>query len=192
MSSKTLKTLTVPGGVLLAVVALLAYSGWLTLAPPALSFLYYCSIAGGMLLAWRFHSSRIFFALLVLFLAQQASALTVGTHSFAGAAGWTTLAATSVLVPLDFVLIAFTREGGFTVSGMSPLGLLLFVQTIIVTVLAQSSPTVLPLSSRAHHATTTTTSIPGYVSVTFAVACLFLLVRWLVTRKPTDNALLWS
>ena len=56
-------------------VAVLVYSGWLTLALPALSFLYYCSLIGGMLLAWRFHSSRIFFALVVLFLAQEAIAL---------------------------------------------------------------------------------------------------------------------
>ena len=56
-------------------VALLTHSGWLTLALPALSFLYYCALIGGMLLAWRFHSSRTFFALVVLFLAQQAIAL---------------------------------------------------------------------------------------------------------------------
>src|SRR5579872_3330644 len=50
-----------PGGLLLLGVAVLIYSGWLTLALPALSFLYYCALIGGMLLAWRFHSSRIFF-----------------------------------------------------------------------------------------------------------------------------------
>ena len=36
-SKTTLKSLAVPGGVLLAAVALLAYSGWLTLALPALA-----------------------------------------------------------------------------------------------------------------------------------------------------------
>lgn len=46
-----LRSLLVPGGVLLLAVVLLAYSGWLTLALPALSFLYYCALAGGMLLA---------------------------------------------------------------------------------------------------------------------------------------------
>ena len=74
-SRAILKSLAVPGGVLLLGVALLLYSGWLTLALPALSFLYYCALIGGMLLAWRFHSSRSFFALLVLFLAQGAIAL---------------------------------------------------------------------------------------------------------------------
>ena len=74
-AKRHLKSLLVPGGILLLAVAVLVYSGWLTLALPALSFLYYCALIGGMLLAWRFHSSRIFFALVVLFLAQQAIAL---------------------------------------------------------------------------------------------------------------------
>ena len=55
-SKTTLKSLLVPGGILLPGVAVLLYSGWLTLLLPSLSFLYYCALVGGMLLAWRFHS----------------------------------------------------------------------------------------------------------------------------------------
>jgi hypothetical protein len=44
-------------------VMILVYSGWLTLALPALTFLDYCALLGGMLLAWRFHSGRSFMAL---------------------------------------------------------------------------------------------------------------------------------
>ena len=42
-SRTTLKSLMVPGGVLLLVITVLLYSGWLTLALPALSFLYYAT-----------------------------------------------------------------------------------------------------------------------------------------------------
>jgi len=77
----TLKSVAMPGGMLLLGVAVLVHSGWLTLALPALSFLYYCAFLGGMLLAWRFHSSRLFFALLSLFLAQQATALFGAGHN---------------------------------------------------------------------------------------------------------------
>ena len=69
-NKSTLKSLLVPGGVLFLLVLGLVYSGWLTLALPALSFLYYCALVGAMLLAWRFHSSRIFLSLCVLFIAQ--------------------------------------------------------------------------------------------------------------------------
>src|SRR6202140_2694019 len=86
-SKTTLRSLTVPGGVLLAGVALLAYSGWLTLALPALSFLYYCALMGGMLLAGRFHSTRPFFGVPVVFLAQGAIALFGGGRFSPGTPG---------------------------------------------------------------------------------------------------------
>ena len=188
-SKTTLKSLIVPGGILLLGVAMFVHSGWLTLALPAISFLYYCALAGGMLLAWRFHSSRIFLALLVLFLAQQAIALSGGAHASL-AAGWSTLAAIAVLVPVNFVLIAMMQEHGFKVPGIAPFGLFLFLQTVVVVVLSQSSAAAQPLS-RAHHAVTNM-SLPGYATVTFAIAVTVLLVRSLVTRKPSDSSLIWS
>src|SRR5260370_20945954 len=119
-SKTTLKSLLVPGGILLSGVAVLLYSGWLTLPLPALSFLYYCALIGGMLLAWRFHSSRIFFALVVLFLAQEAIALFGGGRFSPGTPGWTAVQAAAVLVPLHFILIALMHERGFTVSATPP------------------------------------------------------------------------
>jgi GGDEF domain-containing protein len=190
-SKTTLKSLAIPGGILLLGVALLLYSGWLTLAPPALSFLYYCALIGGMLLAWRFHSSRIFFALVVLFLAQESIALFGGGHVSPGTPGWVAVQAAAVLVPLDFVLIALMQERGFTVSATAPFGLMLFVQFVIVAVLcraAEASP-----SSPAHlHHPSATVFLPDYAVLVFAVASIFLLLRFLFTRKPADSALLWS
>src|ERR1700676_752225 len=142
-SKTTVKSLAIPGGILLLGVALLLYSGWLTLAPPALSFIYYCAMIGGMLLAWRFHSSRIFFALVVLFLAQQAIALFGAGDAALGTPGWVAVQAAAVLVPLDFVLIALMQERGFAVSATAPFGLILFVQFVIVAALcraAEASP----------------------------------------------------
>jgi diguanylate cyclase (GGDEF)-like protein len=189
-SRTTLKSLIVPGGALLLAVVVLVYSGWLTLALPALSFLYYCFVAGGMLLAWRFHSSRTFLALLVLFLAQQAIALAGAAHSLP-ASMWAVLASMTVLIPLNFVLIAVMPERGFTLSGLAPLALFLCVQTVFVTVIAQSGQTVTPLTARTHHVAGIT-SLPAYGVFAFAAAGGVLLVRSLVTRKPVDSALLWS
>jgi len=78
LNSGTVKSLLVPGGILLLTASLLANTAWLTLTQPALTFLYYCGITGGILLAWRFHSSRIFLALTVVFLAQQGAAISAG------------------------------------------------------------------------------------------------------------------
>jgi len=190
-SKTTLKSLLVPGGILLAGVAALLYSGWLTLPLPALSFLYYCALIGGMLLAWRFHSSRIFFALVVLFLAQQAIELFGGGRVSPGTPGWTALQAAVVLVPLDFILIALMQERGFTVSAIAPIGLFLFVQSVIVSVLCRAAEGLPSPVARAHHLATAV-SLPGYAVPVFAAAGIFLLVRFLLTRKPVDSAFLWS
>lgn len=177
-----------PGGILLLGVALLVHSGWLTLALPALSFLYYCALIGGALLAWRFHSSRMFFALLTLFLAQQAMARFDAAHPLPGTPGWIVLRAIWVLVPLNFVVVALIEERGFMVSATAPVALFLFVQTVIVVVLCRAAE-VVP-SVHGHHAATA--SLPSYILVTAGAAGVFLLVRTLLSRKPADGALLWS
>ena len=186
-SATTLKSVAVPGGILLLVVALLVHSGWLTLPLPALSFLYDCALIGGMLLAWRFHSSRIFFALVVLLLGQQAVALSGGPHASPGS---TVFTAAAVLVPLNFVLISLMHERGLTASGSAPLALFLFVQVVIVAVLgrAEAGPSLL---THGHHAAVPF-FFPDYVLLAFAAAGTILLGRALFTRKPADSALLWS
>ena len=180
LSLGTVKSLFVPGGVWLLAVVLLVYSGWLTLALPVLSFLYYCAIAGGMLLAWRFHSSRIFLSLLVVFLAQQAAAVSAGQPPFIPA----TLEAIAVLVPVNFVLIAMMHERGLTLESVAPVALFLFVQSLTVTVFCGAAVRVRSLS--------TPIALPRYTTVVIALAAIFLSVRFLLSRKPIDSALLWS
>jgi len=190
-SRTTLKSVAMPGGVLLLGVAVLVHSGWLTLALPALNFLYYCAFLGGMLLAWRFHSSRMFFALLSLFLAQQATTLFAVGHNAPGTAGWTALQAVALLVPVNFLLIALMQERGFTVAGTAPVALFLFVQSVIVVVLCRAAEQMPSLPSRGHHVAATA-SLPGYALLILAAAGIVLLVRTLLTRKPADSAMLWS
>ena len=190
-SRTILKSLVVPGGILLLAVAVLVHSGWLALSLPALSFLYYCALAGGMLLAWRFHSSRIFFALLVLFLAQQATSLFDAGHAAPGSPGWTALQAAALLLPLNFVVIALMHERGFVISGTAPIALFLFAQLVVVAVLCRGAEMAPPLAARAHHVAIPV-SLPAYAWFALAAAGLFLLVRSLVTGKPADGALLWS
>jgi diguanylate cyclase (GGDEF)-like protein len=189
-SRTTLKSVAMPGGILLLGVATLVYFGWLTLPLPALNFLYYCGLIGGMLLAWRFHSSRIFFGLVCLFLAQQAMTFFGASHA-ASSAGSMALQAAAVLIPLNFVVIALVEERGFTVSGAGPVALFLFVQSVIVAVLCWSAPEAAALPLRVHHVAATT-FLPGYALFTLAGAGLILLVRTALTRKPADSALFWS
>jgi len=180
------KSLLLPGGALLLGVMALVASGWLTLALPALSFLNYCALAGGMLLAWRFHSSRTFLALLVLFLAGQAVPLLSGGTP---AVVLTVVHIVSVLVPINFVLIAVMHERGFTMESISPVALLLFVESVIVFVFSRISVT--SPAAHVHHAAATM-QFQGYALIILAAACAFLIGRFVFTRKPVDCALFWS
>jgi diguanylate cyclase (GGDEF)-like protein len=186
----TAKALFVPGCLLLTAAAFFAHSGLLTLAPPAMSFLYYASVLGGLLLAWRFHSSRVFYAVLVLILAQWTIASFPGPIA-TGSPVEFALHAAAVLVPLDFILIAFMQEQGFTVSSMMPVALFLFVQTVITWVLCRSAQGSISAPHLSRHAAIPI-SLPGYGWLAFGLTAFLLLVRFFLTRKPTDSALLWS
>ena len=170
---------------MLGVIALVSL-GWLTLALPALSFLYYCAMAGGMLLAWRFHSSRIFVALCVLFMAESAIALWGGAQM---PILITAADAVAVLVPLNFVLIALMHERGFTVQSLGPVSLFLFVEATVVAVLCRTAETGLPSAAHPRHLGTSIT-LPNYTLVIFAAAAAFLLIRFLLIRKPVESALI--
>ena len=187
-SSPILKSLLVPGGVLLAGVAGLVYPGWLTLTIPAVSFLYYCAVAGGLILAWRFHSSRTFLALAVLFLAVQSIGLFGGGQLSVLIQA---VRAFAVLVPLDFVLIALMRERGFTAESLNPAGLVLFVEFIVVAGLCRGTERSSSPSAKLIHVAANA-ALPDYAILIFVAAALFLLGKFLLTHKPVDSALLWT
>lgn len=186
LNRAALKSLFVPGGVLLVAIWALANSGWFTLPFPALTFLYYCALAGGMLLAWKFHSSRIFLSLLVVFLAYQATSFVAGQPYVL-----TTVVAVAILVPINFILIAFMHERGFAVESIAPICLLFFVESLTVAVFwgasnGRPSPLV-----HAHHPGDPL-SLPRSGVLVLSAAVILLFVRFLLKRKPVESSLLWS
>src|SRR5271168_3822593 len=112
-----MKSLLTPG-IFLAAVAALLHTGLLAPSPLLIAYAFYAALIAGLLLAWRFHSSRIFFALLVLFLAQQAIAYFSNGRVAASGPGSTALAAVGLLLPLNFILLSFQQEKGLTFSSV--------------------------------------------------------------------------
>jgi diguanylate cyclase (GGDEF)-like protein len=190
-NKSTLKSLLVPGGLLLLAVAIGLHTGLLTLALSGLTFLYYCAVVVGLLLAWRFHSSRVFFALIVLFLAQQAIALFGAGHGPISGSGRIAVEAVAVLLPLNFVGISLMRERGFTSSGTAPVLIVLFVQSVVVAVLCRSSQGLSPAAHASHHAAMAV-SLPNYAAVVLAAAAVILVTRFFLLRRPVESGLLWS
>ena len=194
-SKATVKSLLLPGGLLLAAVVLLQ-TGLLTLTVPGLMFVFYGAVTAGLLLAWRFHSSRVFFALLLLLLAQEATTVfSAGRLPLTGSAR-SALEAVALLVPLNFVLLSLLRERGFAFPNTGPLFLLWLVQATAVFAICRALPITAALPAHgSHHAAASLASslaLPNYILWIFAAAGVTLLVRFLLLRKPVESALLWS
>jgi len=184
-----MKSLLTPGICLLAVAALL-HTGLLSPNPVLLSYAFYGATVAGMLLAWRFHSSRIFSALLVLFLAQQAISYFSAGHISATGAGSTALAAIGFLLPLNFVILSLQQEKGFTFPSIAPRALFLFVESVIVAVLCRPAP--VTAAQRALHHPLLPAPLPFATLLLFATAAVILLIRFLLFHKPIETGFLWS
>ncbi len=188
-----MKSLLTPGICLVAVAALL-HTGLVAPGATLIAYAFYTALIAGLLLAWRFHSSRIFFALLVVFLAQEAisyfSSSATSAHVLVSGPGSTALAAVGLLLPLNFVLLSFHREKGFTFSNIAPPSLLLFVQSVIVGVLCRPDP--LAAAARALHHALAPAPLPFATLLAFAAAAVLLLTRFLLFHKPTESGLLWA
>ena len=182
-----MKALLTPG-ILLAAVAVLLQTGLIPLGPALVMFAFYCALIAGLLLAWRFHSSRIFLALLSLFLGEQAIAYfssvpASAQHSPAAIA----VGAVGVLLPLNFVLLSFRREKGFVFANIAPAAVVLFVESVIVAVMGRPEPVQAAVRNPAAAA-----ALPFPVVLAFSAAVLILLTRYFLFRKPFESGLLWS
>jgi GGDEF domain-containing protein len=187
-----MKSLLTPG-ICLAAVAVVLHTGLVTPSPVLIAYAFYGLLVAGLLLAWRFHSRRIFFALLSLFLAEQAISYFSQGRVAASGPGSIALAAVGVLLPLNFVLLSFQQEKGFTFSSVAPPSLLLFVQSVIVAVLCRPEPSASAAQRAVHHAfAPATLSLPFATMLTFAAAALILLTRFLLFHKPAESGLLWA
>jgi GGDEF domain-containing protein len=183
-----MKSLITPGVFLLAV-AILLHTGLVTPSAAIIGYAFYGVWVAGLLLAWRFHSSRILFALLVLFLAQQAIAYFSAGHVSARGPGSIALAAVGVLLPLDFVLLSLRKEKGFTFPTVAPPALLLFIESVIVAVLCRPQP--LAGAQHAHRALAPA-PLPFAPLLAFAAAAVLLLIRFALYRKPAEGGMLWA
>jgi diguanylate cyclase (GGDEF)-like protein len=192
-SKGTLKSLLVPGGILLLAATALLHGGFLSISAAAITFYYYAVFLAGILLAWRFHSSRVLFALVSLFLAYRAvDFFSVGRLSSTGP-GHIALEAVAILLPLNFIAFSLIRERGLALPAIASRLALLFFESVFVAVVcrpgATSNSGFLNPSflGRSH-----LTLIPPIALVAFLVASGVLLSRFFLYRKPVESGLLWS
>ncbi len=183
-----MKSLLIPA-VWIVAVAILLHTGLFTPSTALITFALYAALIAGLLFAWRFHSSRIFFALLLLFLAERALSYFSSGHAASSGTGNTAVAAVGLLLPLDFVLLSVTQEKGFIFSNIVPPALLLFVESVVVAVICR--PDALATRRALHHPPVAQ-PLPFATVMAFALAGIVLLIRFLLFRKPAESGLLWA
>jgi len=190
-----MKSLLMPGW-WVAAAALLLHTGLIAPGLIVVTFAFYAALIAGLLMAWRFHASRVFLALLVLFLAERAVSYFSGApfagehlrHGYAAAASaHMAVAAVGILLPIDFVLLSFQRERGFVFSSLAPAVLVLFVESVMVAVLCRPE-TISPAAQPHQHIA----ELPFAVMLAFAATGLVLLMRFLLFHKLVESGLLWA
>jgi diguanylate cyclase (GGDEF)-like protein len=191
----TLKSLFVPGGMLLLAAVLLLSGGFLSVSAAAVDFYYYAAFAAGILLAWRFHSSRVLFALVMLLLAHRALEFFSAGHPVSIGPGRIAFEVIAFLLPLNFIGLSLMRERGLGIPAVTPRLVLLFLESVFVAILCRPGETASPsifhfafLSRSLFH----WTKIPQLACLAFAAAFAVLLVRLFLYRKPLEIGLLWS
>jgi diguanylate cyclase (GGDEF)-like protein len=179
------KAWLVPGGLLWALSVALVRSPLLGWVAPSLAFYYFAVFTAGLLLAWRFNSSRVLFSLLVLLLAHRAVEF-FSLGQIRTGPGRTAVVLSAVLIPLNYIALAFMRERGFTVAGIAPRFGLLFLQSVVVAVLCR------PENSGAVSGSPGQAALPWWALVGFVAAAIVFAVRFFQTHKPLETGFLWS
>jgi len=152
---------------------------------PSLAFYYLAVFAAGLLLAWRFNSSRVLFSLLVLMLAHRAvEFFSLGqTHT---GPGRNAVILAALLIPLNYIALAFMRERGLTVAGIAPRFGMLFLQSVVVAVLCR------PENSLTVSMPSGGIALPPWALIGFVAAAVVLVARFYQTRKPVETGFFWS
>jgi diguanylate cyclase (GGDEF)-like protein len=191
VNPRAIRSLFLPGGVILLAAFLLLKATFVPLSPSGVNFFYYAVFIAAGLLAWRFHSTRILFSVLILLLAHHAIVFLSDSHGISREPGRTAFEAVSLLIPLDFIFLTFFPERSSEGSTWFGFGVLLFFESIFVAVLSrpdQPSPVFLHFSILQSYQP----RMPQPALFLFIVAMCLLVVRSLQLHKAIESGMFWS
>jgi diguanylate cyclase (GGDEF)-like protein len=187
----SVRSFLLPGGLVLVAMPAVLYSGHFSAA--VAGFYYAASFSAALLLAWRFHSTCAFFALISVLLADAARIFSF--HAVPDPSSRALSDVASVLLPLTFVALALLRERGFVPSALGLRFLILFLQAVFVALL--SRPDHVAAARIFHRALLNPrwfawTPVPQLSLLTFAAGLGFFLIRFYLFRKPVESGFFWS
>lgn len=194
-NKKAVKSLLIPGGVVFLAAWILLGTRLLSVSPPAVNFYYYAAFAAGMLLAWRFHSSKVLFALLFLLLANRAAEFFSGGRVVSSGPGRIAFEAVCFLLPLNFIVLSLMRERGLGLNVIASRLGLLFLQSVFVAVISRTGEVTAPALfhlSLLPKELFAWTKIPQISLFFFVNALAILAIRFFLYRKPAESGMFWS
>jgi len=192
---KSLQQLCAPGGVLLLLAAVLLHGGLLSIPASAIDFYYYTVFAAVLLVAWRFHSSRVMFVLLTLLLSHRSLEFFSGARIVSSGPGRIAFEAVALLLPINLVLFSLARERGWAVPAITSRLALLFFESIFLALICRPGETTSPWFIHAailKHDLFSWTPLPQLALLAFALSFSVLLFRFVMHPKPLESGLLWS
>lgn len=189
------RSFLLPAGPILGAGYVLIEGPWLKMPASTLQFYLYAIYFVGILLAWRFHVSRVAGALTLFVLAYRAVEFFSGGHIPSSGPGLTALEAVSLLVPLNLWLLACSTEKGFALAAWAPKLILLFFESVFVAVICRPHPA--PGAELFHGALLNRswfawTRIPQLSLLAIAIVIGALVVRFARTRHPVDASFAWG
>ncbi len=188
LSKKTLNSLFVPGAFIVLGAVLLLDTKWIALSQSGVTFFYYAAFVAGGLLAWRFHSNRILFSVIVLLLGHHA----VQWFSQRGAVpGVVAFDAIALLIPLNFAFLTCFTERGDEGRTLLWFLALLFFESVFVAAAARPEQ---PVPGFLHFAFIRTyhSHLPQPAILMFSASSCLLLIRFAQFHRATDSGMFWS
>jgi GGDEF domain-containing protein len=191
---KSLKALSLPGGLIFLAAWIAFGAKVIPVSPSAVTFYYYAAFATGLLLARRFHSSKVWFALLFLLLGHRAVEFFSAGHLASGP-GRIAFEAVCFLMPLNFLMLTLLRERGLGLNLIASRLGVLFLESVFVAVVCRATEITAPA---LFHLSLLPTALfawskPPQISVFLFIATLSTLaVRYFLYRKPAESGMFWS
>lgn len=175
----------VPGGALLAA-AVVALHFRLVLLPEAVvQFCFFAAFAAALLLAWRFHASRLALAAVVIF----GAALALRTFGSPAPSLFNVLC---LLLPLNFLALALTPERGFAGATCGAWLGTLFSEAVAVMLVTRANGAQLLGREFLAGAALRWTRLPPLALLAFALAAAVLLARCTLRPRAADAGLFWG
>jgi diguanylate cyclase (GGDEF)-like protein len=188
-----LKSLFLPGAVLLIATAVVLNVG-ASLSLPLLNFYYGAAFVAGLLLAWRFHSTRVFFLLIVVLLAERALSFYSAAPPASPVPARTAFAVLATLLPLNFLVFSVLNERGFTTPAATSKLFLIFLQSVFIAVACRpdhADPSLFT-SAWVDRNWLAWTTLPQLSVLAYVVVAIVLLVRFSIYRKPVEIGSFWA